>query len=427
LFWAINKKLYEDCKKEGKTEIESIKKSLCLSIQMLSINKELFDQNTVLVPGYTEFYGYDRIERKVFTEQKWTYVKGFDRKVNDQEQYVRSYFTPSEKGTEYTIRIEDKDLMTHKSAQDVLLVELLEGSLEVEYNGIMIPLTKFNIKKFSDFQDYLEVEIEIQKGGHKSSRRADLLVKFKDWNDKFGKGIAFEIFNTESEKSIKEKEYDWNLSHYSYVSLNINQFDLINSHIKKNRQIKLNAAMDFFKGKQMEDLTKLRIKMEKQAIQNFKMINENEQYIGEQLTMLKDQINDILMSADMRTKDRLDEINTKVNKLNVITSHKQGMVDELEKKKEEIVNVALQSLNSNISSQTEKIIQKIQQLIKEKVDWGMIQKVEDLNNNFTDLMNRLDKQIFNSCEQNRTFCLNIIKKKIDDYFQEKINEMKKNG
>jgi len=252
---AINKKLYNDAKNQGLSEIECLNKSNCHSIFIYQSFPNIFDNNKIILPQYKEFFGWDRNKREVLTDENWTFVKYYKRKDGIE---VRDFFTPSEKGKKYNRVKELTDEGKHRTAQDILLAEFLDGTLNINYYELCIPIP-VNCFGLIKKNKYLEVSINFkelfEKGlNHKESRQADMLIEFKNWNEKFGKGIAFEIYNTESKKSIKEKENDWTNAGYSYVALDINNFNLNAEEIKNERKIEVVAAFDKYKEKQIEEI-----------------------------------------------------------------------------------------------------------------------------------------------------------------------------
>jgi len=221
MLWAINKKAYEELIKSDLSEIESIEKSKCFAIFMSNDNRYLFSDfiNKLIKPEYKEFYGYNRINKKVIKEQKWTYVKSFTRKDGIS---VRSYFTPSEKNVKYKSYNPESKEDIHSTAQSILLAEFLEKGLWLSYHNVPIPIFEFDIKKQNDAEKYLEVtktfkELFENGSNYKEQRRADMLIELNSFNDKFGKGFVFEIYNSEGELSIKEKMNDWWLFLYCII------------------------------------------------------------------------------------------------------------------------------------------------------------------------------------------------------------------
>jgi len=331
---AINKSLFEKAIINGLSEKEAIVKSKCFSVIIERQYDYLFNQNKILLPNNKEFYGYNRTNHHVLKEQKWTYVPSFPRGGG----MVRSYFTPSEKNKNYKTYNPESIDDRHKLAQEILLSEFLGGNLCINYFNINIPLNNFNIIKHNDPESHLEQtrdlkDIYTNGIAYKEHRRADFLIDFDSWNEKFGRGIVFEIANTEGDKSLEEKKNDWNNIHYSYVVLKLSDFNLDDDILINKRNINVSACMDIFKEKTLFDI-------KQQHINNDEKIKELENTIKS--------LKNNLLSHELKIQ--------------------QHFKDELENKIEysisQIKNEILPS-DETIESMEEKVLQEIKERAKE--------------------------------------------------------------
>jgi len=411
---AINKKLYDNAKKEGLTELECRKKGDCHSVFIYQSFPNILDSNKILLPEYKEFYGFDQNKREVLIDQKWTFVTGYKRKDN---VVVRNYFTPSEKGKVYSKVSGLTDEGKHRTAQDILLAQFIEGSLKIKYFNMFVPINCFDLQKS---ENYLEQSKNFkglfeQKLNHKESRQADMLVEFENWNEKFGKGIVFEIYNSESIKSIKEKENDWTNGHYSYVAINIDDFNLNTEEIKENRNLELTAPFDKHKEKEVEDIKKCWInnkeKLEKlegdynSSVADFK---ETEKNIFKEREI---EFNNIRKELDF-FHNKTKELNSKFNTISENTNNFETQVNHVKDK-------IIRSIEIDTEKESQKIADEINSKIKDKLNWNVMKDIQNKVDLTVDFKHKLDKIIFNGCEKNRKFCVNIIKQKIDEYLEEK--------
>jgi len=414
-FRAINKKEYEDAINNGLSEREAINKSKWLSLSAFKLKNDLFS-DIIILPGYKEFYGFDKPNRKVLINEKWTYVNNYQRKdgVN-----VRPFFTPSNKNGLYKKEnIDYTKEQIHQIAQDLLLAEFVEGNLKINYCGIHIPLNCFDIIKYDDPERYLEVKKNLIGLTHKENRRADLLIEFNSWNEKFGYGIVFEIANTENAISLEEKKHDWNLNHYSYVKLKVEDFNIHNETIPSERKIIVDAAMDKFKEEQTEKIENIIKTNDIIKINNSNELNILKQSKKDLLDELKDEINDELTHLKSKTIELQLKISAKLDS-------QEDLANKLKETKDKLIQEAIDVLSFDINQKVKEIIDVIERKVKEGINQDIIQKIQDISADFPDLMNKLDKKVFNLCENNRISCFNIIKHKADEYFEQKRKEVER--
>lgn len=413
VLWAINKCLYEDSIKKGLRKREAINKSKCFSIGIMEQFGFIFEKG-YLKPQYREFYGFDRMSRDV-TNTQWTFVKEYEKQNGIR---VRSFFTPSKKGINKETQKNISDDQKHMIAQDILLAQFIEGTLKINYHNIPIEVRNFHIKMKKDPEEYLEQTKdfnELFELGflHKSSRRADMLIEFVNWNEKFGKGIAFEIANTEQIKSLKEKEQDWNKNHYSYVALDIKQFNINDESLKSDLKIKVTSPFDLHKEKESGLI-------HCQHIDNDKKLKELDNYYQSFKEKIRTEINESILQL----KDELNNISSDSFDLRESIKSEQAFINTFNDRKEEIINDITKELSEDINNKAVEIVQRINDMISEKIDIQLMNDIKDKLDLVTDFKVKLDREIFNSCERNRRYCLNISKHKLEEYACKISSEMK---
>ena len=435
MFWAINKKLYEDTFQKTNSKKEALLKSKCLSVTIKEDYKFIFIdlKKGIIKPNYKEFYGYNRITRKVIKEQIWTFVNLYRKKSGIE---INSYFTPSERGKKYVVYDPINDDSKHKLAQDILLTEFLDKRLIINYYDIPIQLNNLDYKKLEDVENYLEKEKKrkdlFEKGiNFKETRKADMLIELNNFNSKFGFGFVFEIYNTESSKSIEEKRNDWTNMGYSYIPLNINQFNLSSEHIKKDRLLNVNDPFDKkiqVKLKEINTKENLLKNSFEQELENIRKISQTEinnlkNKLWEQENEFKNHYNDIKnICEELKDKKNID-----LTDFEKAVDFKKRILNDLEIKKEQLVDIKLDTFSEKVEEYTNHIISEIEKELRKNKLFSVLDDIENITSLSNDFKNKLDKNIFTKCEENRVYCWNILKKKIDDYFEEKIKNDKSNS
>jgi len=132
----------------------------------------------------------------------------------------------------------------HTTAQHILCGLIMNKEpIRVNYRDIPFNLCDLNLdikNKTTEHileQSYIEKEIGI-------NRRADLLFELEEPNLTFGRGLVFEIVNSEDMSSIKEKSKDWARAGYSLIAIPINNFDFIEYGLKKDNYIIMYQLFD---------------------------------------------------------------------------------------------------------------------------------------------------------------------------------------
>lgn len=406
--WAINKQIYDSCLNNKKNEKEAIQKAKVFSLNIMQNKPFIFDKNDFLLPEYKMFYGFNRINRKVLTKEEWTFVKEYEKKDGI---VVRPFFTPAHKEGEYQNYNPDSEEDQHKIAQDILLAQFLEGSLKVNFFGIKISIKNFQYKKYEDVEEYLEITKTFNNLPsslfHKTTRRADLLIEFENWNEKFGRGIVIEIANTEQEKSLREKQNDWNNAHYSYIMLNLSNFNMLNESVRKDTILTLNAPFDKHQSNMVE------------KIQEYWINNKSElEILKEKVEEFKDRLRTLSSEELKEITDKITSLKSGQESIEEYKSKLDNVIKEFETKKDEIIKESLTKVGKNINEEIENIQNQIITKLKEEKIYDLLDEVYNKINITTDFKNKIDKEIFNGCEEKRRYCFNIIKEKINDYFRE---------
>lgn len=228
MFWAINKTIYDQLKEQGYSELECKKRSVYNNAEVLkNFQKEkIKDIKWVDCSGIqtmnTEF-------KPVF------YTSSHDRYDPNNHEYifVQAHFKLA-KGEVITYR--DKD-DKHTTAQHILAGILINKiPFTVYYRDIPINIADLDLKIYNRTQEHI-----LEKGFISKelgvNRQADLLFEVTKSNLTIGKGLVFEIRNTESRKSIEAKSKDWINAGYSLISIDIDRFDFKNYCFKKDKDI----------------------------------------------------------------------------------------------------------------------------------------------------------------------------------------------
>jgi len=233
MFWCIVKNVYEELLNKGFSEKKALKES-CYNSAEINRNwsKEL----------RRDFVYWDcsGIETLITDKKKVSYVKSHDRKTEESWYRVRAYFRlGKDQVSTYSIS-DDK----HTTAQHILAGLILnDEKIKIKYRDIPFYLNDLNLiiknrtKEHILEQSFIDKEIGV-------NRKADLLFELETPNLTFGKGIIFEIMNTESMSSIKEKSIDWAKVGYSLVAIPIDNFDFKELKLKEDNYLVMYRLFD---------------------------------------------------------------------------------------------------------------------------------------------------------------------------------------
>jgi hypothetical protein len=237
MFWTIIKPLYEELVKKGMSEKEALKKACYNSLEMRrnwSQEKiEEWNSSSKLI---------DCSNDKTLQTDKVpvSYIPGHDRTYRDGYYYVRAHFR-LHVGSKVSYKVEEDK---HLTAQHILAGLILnKEKIRLNYRHIPFYLDEIELdlkNRTSEHfleQSYIEEEMGI-------NRRADLLFELKTPNLTFGRGFVFEIVNTESMDSIKEKAMDWARAGYSLIVIPISNFDFDNYGLKKDNYLIMYQLFD---------------------------------------------------------------------------------------------------------------------------------------------------------------------------------------
>ena len=137
-------------------------------------------------------------------KEKLITKKGFVRIKNNQIEYVCSHFAHKPDSTCPNAKESDE----HKSRKAILLTWLFHEKIKLNLYGM-----EYNIpKKFVQ-------DMEVIRGNN----RADVLIEFDSFNPMFGRGIVFEIMESETQESIEIKTKQWQSKGYSLISIKANE------------------------------------------------------------------------------------------------------------------------------------------------------------------------------------------------------------
>jgi len=233
MFWTIIKEVYEELIKKGFSEKEALEKGCYNSVEMLR------NWSREQIKKYN-YYDCSGIQTLLTDKLNVSYIEGHERKLNNNYYRVRAHFRLNKEIKLSYTKSDDK----HITAQHILAALILQGEkIKINYRDIPFNLNDIDLKlknKTSEHvleQTYIDNEIGI-------NRRADLLFELETPNLTFGKGFVFEIYNTESLDSIKEKSKDWANVGYTLIGISIKDFDFEEFGLNKKPKFILHRLFD---------------------------------------------------------------------------------------------------------------------------------------------------------------------------------------
>jgi len=277
---------------------------------------------------------------------------------------------------------------------------------------------------------------KIQEDGgltfHKDIRRSDFLVEFEEWNEKFGKGIVIEIYNSESIKSIEEKQTDWNNAHYSFIALDINSFNLDTENLSKSIKLKLKDYHSAYKelkvNEMIEKCNNTVNKITEKCNNTLENIKSKQHLFEFDFENFKKEFADLINGYNIETENELKKLKDQIENFRSSLDEQQNLFIKFQDKKEQLLNATLDNLKVELLHRANEMTNYVENHFKTKINPAKVLAEIDKKMELSiDFKNKLDKTIFNSCEKNRSQCFNIIKMKANDYFDNKIREIEKNG
>ena len=237
MFWAIIKPIYEELKQKGSEDKEARKKACYNSVEM----RRNWSQEQIKEWNDKKLFVDCSGDTTLQTDWKnVSFITAQERKYEHGYYRVRAHFRlQGKEKVSYKIE-EDK----HTTAQHILAGLILsEENIQLQYRDIPFYLNEIELELKDRTADhfieksYIEDVIGI-------NRRADLLFDLKVPNLTFGKGIVFEIVNSESMESIKAKAKDWARAGYSLVVIPIDNFDFKNYGLKEDNYLIMYQLFD---------------------------------------------------------------------------------------------------------------------------------------------------------------------------------------
>lgn len=237
MFWTIIKPIYEEFIKKGSDKKEAKLKACYNSVEMRrnwsQEQIEKWNQNKLFVDCSGD-------KTLVSDFKPVSFITEHDRKFKEGYYFVRPHFRLIG-GEKVSYKIEEDK---HTTAQHILAGLILNNEkIKLQYRDIPFYLNDIDLDIKNRTADhfiekkYIEESIGI-------NRRADLLFNLKVPNLTFGKGIVFEIVNSESMESIKVKAKDWARVGYSLVVVPIDNFDFNNYGLKEDNYLILYQLFD---------------------------------------------------------------------------------------------------------------------------------------------------------------------------------------
>lgn len=153
------------------------------------------------IAPYHEIGNWDYLNNKGIQEVKVSFVKKHNKIFNEQTFFVSPHFRIE---TDGAIENPNNESEEHKLAKEFIYDLAIEDSLTIEG------------KKLSEIGEVEDIRIECNC----NIKRADVLVKFKNFHEIYGRGIAFEIqISPQKKEKTEERSYDRASFGYSIVWL----------------------------------------------------------------------------------------------------------------------------------------------------------------------------------------------------------------
>ena len=239
MFWAIIKEVYEELINKNFSEKESLEKACYNSVEMLrNWSQEQIREFT--------YYDCSGIQTLLTDKLNVSYIEEHQRQLNNSYYFVRPHFRLSKENKLSYTKSDDK----HITAQHILAALILqEEPIKINYRDIPFNLNDINLKLKNKTSEHVLEQTHNNKGtyienGIGINRRADLLFELETPNLTFGKGFVFEIYNTESLDSIKEKSKDWASAGYTLIGISIKDFDFEEFGLRKEPKFILHRLFD---------------------------------------------------------------------------------------------------------------------------------------------------------------------------------------
>jgi len=233
MFWGIIKEIYLELLKKGNTDEESRKLACYNSVEI----KRNWSHEQI---KKFHFWDCSGIKTLITEKKEVSYISSQERVRNLEVYFVRAHFR-LKSGERINYKKKDDK---HTTAQHILAGLILqEEPIKINYRDIPFRLNELNLlikNRTSEHiieKSYIEKELGI-------NRTADLLFELEEPNLTFGKGIVFEIINTEDMSSIKEKSKDWVKAGYSLVAIPISNFDFDEFSLKKDNYLIMYRLFD---------------------------------------------------------------------------------------------------------------------------------------------------------------------------------------
>ena len=298
------------------------------------------------------------LEQKGIKEVKVSFVKQHTRERFGNTETIVSHFRII---TEGAIENPENESEEHKLAKEYIYNESIEDNINLKISGN-------KNKKLSEIGEIIDIRIERGVG----KKRADVLIKFKEFDKIYGKGIAFEIqLSPQTITTTEKRNYDRASYGYSIVWI----WDKDINEKNEYELIPYNEAID---------------KYHEQINQRF---NEN------------------LWDVDERVNEKLIEIESNFSeKYNHYGIRKQVIKTEIESnlnKLEDLKNKTIFEINKSEDNLKQEIKNQ-QQLLEEKIKKEI---QENLKEKLTDKFNNLDLSKY----FNEIFTQEYISKKLENY------------
>ena len=350
------------------------------------------------IAPYHEVGNWDELRNKGIKEVEVCFVVGHYRKKTD---WVNPHFRIKTEGAIENYCNESEE---HKLAKETIYTYAVNDR---------IILSNLKDKKISELNEVDDIKIEKGVG----SKRADVLVDFKEFDKLYGKGIAFEIQISPQgiDKTIK-RSYDRAAEGYSIVWLWSKDLEDFNSKVEL---IPYNKAIDEYQNQIKEkfnqelwDISK-RTDEKVNEIKNrinisLKEMSDKKEFIGNDITQLLKRIEETNEWAEKHIQDNLKkEIEEKVKNIDLLPKIGEYFDREGQRIFEANINYFLKNKEEFFIEQTKNYLSDI---VKSKIN---IKDIEELAKKaINNVSLNFDKSLKQSVEEKSDFINKEIKQQL---------------
>ena len=329
------------------------------------------------IAPYHEIGNWEELKRKNIKEVKVSFVIGHSRTYDSGKTFVDAHFRIETEEARENLENESEE---HQLAKEHIYLKAINDELNIKIKSI-------GGKKLTEIGEIEDIKIEKGVG----RKRADVLIKFKDLHNIYGKGIAFEIqISPQSDKETIKRSYDRASYGYSIVWIWSNDLKEENNEYEL---IPYNEALEEYKKQIKEDINKELWDISKRADEKVNEINLD--------------INKNLNSWRIKREQLKNDISSSMETLSKIyESLKEDTKERMEKeildniKGFNFSEISTQYFKDNLGNKLNEFLEERNNLIDGKINNLLLKKIEK----------KLGEEVFNKKIEE---CLNSLLKDYD--------------